>query len=79
MQGAEEYNGGLIVYSLGNFVFDDFGFPENYSAIFTATLARDGIESYDFIPVTIAAGGFPRPATPDEAAIILARVQPLSP
>lgn len=76
LQGVEPYNGGLIAYSLGNFVFDGFTLPENYSAIFAATLTRDGIGEYNWIPVVVE-GGIPRLATPDEAPNILARVRPL--
>ncbi|MGH2521996.1 MAG: CapA family protein [Anaerolineales bacterium] len=76
LQGVESYNGGLIAYSLGNFVFDDFTFPENYSAIFTATLTPDGVAAYDWVPVVVE-DGLPRLATPEEAPQILERVQPL--
>ncbi len=76
LQGVERYNGGLIAYSLGNFVFEGFTFPENYSAIFTATLTRDGVGEYNWIPVVVE-GGLPRLATPDESSNILALVQPL--
>lgn len=36
LQPVEKYHGGLIVYSLGNFIFDGFGLPDNYSVIFSA-------------------------------------------
>ncbi len=76
LQGVERYNGGLIAYSLGNFVFDGFTFPENYSAIFAATLTHDGVGEYNWIPV-IVEDGVPRLATPEEAPNILALVKPL--
>jgi poly-gamma-glutamate synthesis protein (capsule biosynthesis protein) len=76
LQGVERYNGGLIAYSLGNFVFDGFTFPENYSAIFAATLTRDGVGEYNWIPVVMEEG-VPRLATPEEAPNILALVKPL--
>jgi len=77
LQGVEEYNGGLIAYSLGNFVFDGFTVPEIYSAIFTATLTPDGVAAYDWVPVVIEPDGLPRLATPEEAPTILAFLQPL--
>jgi poly-gamma-glutamate synthesis protein (capsule biosynthesis protein) len=77
LQGVEEYNGGLIAYSLGNFVFDEFTAPEIYSAIFTATLTPEGIEAYNWVPVVVEPDGLPRLAAPDEAPGILERLQPL--
>ena len=77
LQPYEEYNGGLILYSLGNFVFDDFTEPEIYSVIFTATITRDGVEAFDFIPVLIERDGLPRLATAEEASAILELIQPL--
>ncbi len=77
LQPVEHYNGGLIVYSLGNFVFDGFGFPANYSAIFNATLTPDGVAEYKWIPVIID-NGLPRFATDAEAAAILPMVRQLA-
>ena len=73
LQRVEEYNDGLIVYNLGNFVFDGFDQPSNYSAIFSATLTPAGVSEYSFIPVMVDRG-VPRPATEDEAAVIFARL-----
>jgi poly-gamma-glutamate capsule biosynthesis protein CapA/YwtB (metallophosphatase superfamily) len=74
LQPVERYKGGLIAYSLGNFVFDGFTTPSNYSAIFTATLTPTGVESYNWEPVVIQ-NGLPRLATTDEAAVILPMLQ----
>lgn len=71
LQRTEKYHGGLIVYSLGNFVFDGFTQPENYTAIFTASLSASGVDEYSWIPVVID-DGLPRMATEQEAAAILA-------
>ncbi len=71
LQQTEKYHGGLIVYSLGNFVFDGFTKPENYTAIFTASLSASGVDEYSWIPVVIE-DGLPRMATAQEAAEILA-------
>lgn len=73
LQRVEAYNEGLIVYNLGNFVFDGFAQPSNYSAIFTATLTPAGIREWGFVPVMVDKG-VPRPATSEEAAVITARL-----
>ena len=76
LQPVEEYNGGLIVYSLGNFVFDDFDGDFNYSAILTVTLTRAGVEAYDFVPVMLDDAGLPRLATAEEAPLALDLLRP---
>lgn len=76
LQPIEEYNGGLIVYSLGNFVFDDFDGDFNYSAILTVTLTRAGVDAYDFVPVMLDEAGLPRLATAEEAPLALNLLRP---
>jgi poly-gamma-glutamate synthesis protein (capsule biosynthesis protein) len=73
LQRVEEYNDGLIVYNLGNFVFDGFAQPSNYSAIFSATLTPTGVSDYSFVPVMVDRG-VPRLATEEEATVIMARL-----
>lgn len=75
LQKTERYHNGLIVYSLGNFIFDGFTAPENYSAIFTASLSAQGVDEYAWIPVVIE-DGLPRLATDEEAATILTPPSP---
>lgn len=75
LQPVEEYNGGLIAYSLGNFVFDGFGPPATYSAVLAATLTPAGLVDYEWLPVVISQG-VPRPATAEEAQIILRQLGP---
>ena len=60
LQRIEEYNDGLIVYSMGNFVFDNFLFPPNYSAILSVTLNAAGVESYELIDVVVQLNGVPQ-------------------
>ncbi len=60
LQRIESYQNGLIVYSMGNFVFDNFLFPPNYSAIFSAVLTPDGVESYEMIDVVVQLNGVPQ-------------------
>ena len=76
LQPIENYHGGLIAYSLGNFAFDGFDFPENYSAILSVELGPEGFTSYEWIPVVIDSG-LPRLANPEESGAILNRVVPL--
>ncbi len=60
LQTIEPYQNGLIVYSLGNFVFDQFGFPANYSGILSVTLSAEGVRSYEMIDVVIQPNGLPQ-------------------
>ncbi|MCC6192404.1 MAG: CapA family protein [Anaerolineales bacterium] len=73
LQRPEAYNGGLIVYSLGNFVFDGFSGLASQSAIFTATLTPAGVEAFSWVPIVVE-GGLPRLATDAEAALILPQI-----
>jgi poly-gamma-glutamate capsule biosynthesis protein CapA/YwtB (metallophosphatase superfamily) len=60
LQDIEEYQDGLIVYSMGNFVFDNFLFPPNYSAILSVELSPQGVESYELIDVIVQLNGVPQ-------------------
>lgn len=60
LQDIEEYKEGLIVYSMGNFVFDNFLFPPNYSAILSVELSSSGVESYELIDVIVQLNGVPQ-------------------
>jgi poly-gamma-glutamate synthesis protein (capsule biosynthesis protein) len=71
LQRVEEYGGGLIVYNLGNFVFDGFSGASNYSAIVSVTLTPEGAGEYSFLPVVVEQG-VPRPATAAEAEVVSA-------
>ncbi len=59
LQRIERYNGGVIVYNLGNFVFDEFSGTENKSAIFMAHLSAKGVTSFKLIPVKLQENGIP--------------------
>ena len=78
LQGVEKYHGGLIAYSLGNFVFDDNEGIVNASVILNVLLSRQGVERYDFIPVLIE-NGLPRLAADGEAPAIGTMVSPINP
>jgi poly-gamma-glutamate synthesis protein (capsule biosynthesis protein) len=60
LQPVEEYSGGLIAYSLGNFVFDGFDGASNESAILLARLTARGVLDYELVPVDIVDNGIPR-------------------
>jgi poly-gamma-glutamate synthesis protein (capsule biosynthesis protein) len=75
LQHVELYHGALIAYSLGNFVFDDYGMPENRSAVLRLVLDQSGMISYDFFPVVIK-DGLPQPASPEESEEILRTLAP---
>lgn len=53
LQGVEEYNDGIIAYSMGNFVFDMWQKKMRESMIFSCNFSKDGIESFDIIPTII--------------------------
>jgi poly-gamma-glutamate synthesis protein (capsule biosynthesis protein) len=86
LQGIESYNGGLILYSLGNFVFDfdfvDFmfeGLPSSLSVMAEIELTATGVTSCSLIPVVIGeADGRPHPVEGEAAAPVLDRLARLS-
>jgi hypothetical protein len=61
IQGIENYGGGLIAYSLGNFQFQydvsgktsDLGCRTDYSMILSLRFGKEGLISHDIIPVLI--------------------------
>jgi len=60
LQRIETYHEGLIFYSMGNFVFDNFLFPPNYSAILSVEISPNGVESYELIDVVVQLNGVPQ-------------------
>ena len=56
LQQIEPYHGGLIAYSLGNFVFDQYAGIADASIILRVVLNRSGVQSYDYVPVLIENG-----------------------
>jgi len=75
LQTIEQYHGGLIAYSLGNFVFDEYDGIANATIILRVVLTRAGVESYDWVPVLIE-NGLPRLATNLEVPAIGTMVAP---
>ena len=68
----------LIVYSLGNFVFDHFRTDWGESFILQVNVPREGPPSGEIIPVYLAASGVPSPVTGSAANITLNRLTTLS-
>lgn len=53
LQGIEEYQDGLIVYSLGNCIFDKWQKNPRETILLSCNLTNDGIDEYDCEPVYI--------------------------
>jgi poly-gamma-glutamate synthesis protein (capsule biosynthesis protein) len=85
LQGRERYRNGLIVYSLGNFVFDldnddlsNLGPRAFQTVVLYVTLRANEVVDFHVEPVTIDPNeDRPRPATADEAATINGRLADL--
>ena len=61
-QGAEIYRGKPIVYSLGNFVFDGFDYPEAQRGwLLRLTLDRGGVTYWETLAAQIDDAGTPWP------------------
>jgi poly-gamma-glutamate capsule biosynthesis protein CapA/YwtB (metallophosphatase superfamily) len=75
LQSIEWYQGGLIAYSLGNFVFDNYQGIANASLILNIVLTPAGVESYHWLPVLIEKG-LPRLVTDAEVPAISTMVSP---
>jgi poly-gamma-glutamate synthesis protein (capsule biosynthesis protein) len=86
LQGIETYKGGVIIYSLGNLVFDfDFvdylypGLPNALTGMLRVELSKDGVVGCEFVPMIVSeADGRPRPVSGAEAAPVLERMRRLS-
>ncbi len=51
VQGIEKVNGGLVAYSLGNFIFDCFLSHTRWSVILSVTMSGQEIIQWDYIPI----------------------------
>lgn len=67
IQGAELYNGGLICYSLGNFVFDQSGNRTRRGLILRCAINESGVQRAELLPVIISESEF-RPGLASEEA-----------
>ena len=86
LQGVERYGEGLIIYSLGNFVFDfdqvDFaqpGLPSALSAVLQVQITEEGVASCQLVAMGIDTDdGRPHRAEAREAQAVLERMRRLS-
>jgi poly-gamma-glutamate capsule biosynthesis protein CapA/YwtB (metallophosphatase superfamily) len=78
LQTIEQYHGGLIAYSLGNFVFDEYLGIVNATVILRVVLDRSGVVSHDYIPVLIE-NGLPVVTSIDNVRGIQTLVAPVNP
>ena len=78
LESIELYKNGLIAYSLGNFVFDDYRGIANASIILQVKLTKAGFQDYSYVPVLID-NGLPHVITPAMAPAIGTLVAPESP
>jgi poly-gamma-glutamate synthesis protein (capsule biosynthesis protein) len=69
LQSIEKYRGKFILYSLGNFVFDQHRPLQRESMIFGCLFTEKGVESPYIYPIELPPGAF-RPAFPDCPAAI---------
>jgi poly-gamma-glutamate capsule biosynthesis protein CapA/YwtB (metallophosphatase superfamily) len=76
VQGVEFWNGRLITYSHGNFVFDQFWSTETRQGIIGKyTFFDTALIAVEYLPVFIDESAQPRPATGEEGAPILRRME----
>jgi poly-gamma-glutamate capsule biosynthesis protein CapA/YwtB (metallophosphatase superfamily) len=73
VQPVEKYKGGIIFYSLGNFVFDQEWSQETKEGMLVRLSLGDEIK-YELVPVIIENYCCPRVANDEEAAVILNRI-----
>lgn len=70
LQGVERYRGAVILYSLGNFVFDQSRRDTRETAIAVLDLNRSGVQRVEFRPLLITRAQ-PRPVGREEGQAIL--------
>jgi poly-gamma-glutamate synthesis protein (capsule biosynthesis protein) len=72
-QGVEQYKGRLIVYSLGNFVFDGFTSTEGRTGwLLSVTLGRGGAAEWEILTIMLDEQGLPHPVA---GAVLRGRAQ----
>ena len=79
VQAYEEIDGVLVLYGLGNFVFDQVWPPDHtQGVILLVTYEGTHLVDFEFIPTYFDGDGTVHIADPDQAAEILARVDAVS-
>lgn len=74
LQGVEFYRGGMIAYSLGNYVFDQRHTKPRQSALLTVKMKGIIVDSVSLLPLEIVANR-PQPAGKKGAGAIAARIR----
>jgi poly-gamma-glutamate synthesis protein (capsule biosynthesis protein) len=78
LQGLESYHGGTILYSLGNFVFDQKRTRQTQTVIFECEFQKDGVHAPRLLPMRIDANFRPGQPEKQDAAQILAWMEKIS-
>ncbi|MFH0829324.1 MAG: CapA family protein [Candidatus Kerfeldbacteria bacterium] len=76
VQSVEKYKGKWIIYSLGNFVFDQmWSVPTRQGVMASIIFTKEGVSRIDYTPVQIENYAQPRVLTGAEAKAVLARLK----
>lgn len=78
IQAVEYYNGKLIAYSLGDFVFDHYSRKTGEAFVLEAELGPNGVANVTATPVYLDENGKPEYVTGSEARTILERLKAIS-
>lgn len=78
LQGIEVYNGGLIAYSMGNFVFDQNDSANKESIVLRLKFTNDRLDEAEITPFVIEDKVSPMPAVGEKVEEILGRLNRLS-
>lgn len=78
IQAVEYYNGKLIAYSLGDFVFDHYSRKTGEAFVLEAELGPNGIGAVTVSPVYLDSYGRPEYVTGSAASVILERLKAIS-
>ncbi len=78
IQAVEYYNGRLIAYSLGDFVFDHYSRKTGEAFILDASLGPSGVSDVTITPVYLDENGKPEYVHNEEATTILQRLHDIS-
>lgn len=78
IQGIELYKGKLIIYSLGDFIFDHFSRKTGEAFILKCNVSQEKTLSATMIPVYLTSYGQPRVVHGTEADVILNRLSQIS-
>ncbi len=78
IQGLEFYKGGVIAYSLGNFVFDNLNKWKRESFILRPIFDINGIQKIELLPIWINNEYQPQVASEEIAANIIYKIKQLS-